>query len=313
MKDRLEMIFQQLDLLAEQIDKIRYDEDIDYYELDERLKPLCDVLNSYIAEFKLPRFTKLIPISRTIYLDPQESDTARTLVLFNAGKASLATALEAKRRGVNAVLFYVKNMDPTFARWAFPQEQAVKKIAEKLDLPLVIQKTKMYYRNPLYRARIFNTGLKYAVENNYSIHLWTGTFDGVSIKNNPFRFFPNSVEFKSLYTELINSVVRDFSIVTPLSSASYMWDVLVSNKGYARYTFSETPFDAVLSYLYNIDYSMIEESDPDLYMKYMEKLRREYIAENGIPPKTIDDLWKRYFFYNIYKSKHYKELMEFLD
>ena len=312
MNDRLEMIFQQLDILASQFDKIRYEEEIEDYELDERLKPLCDVFNSYVAEFKMPRFTRSISVSRSIYISTQDRES-KTLILFNAGKASLATALEAKRRGVNATLFYVKNMDPKFARYAYPQEQAVLNLADRLDMPVVVHKTKMDPKNPLFRARIFNSGIQYAVEQKFSIKLWTGTFDGVSIKNNPFRFFPNSVEFKRLYMELINSVVRDFSIVTPLSSASYMWDVLVSNKGYARYTFSETPFDAVLSYLYNVDYSMIEESEPDLYMKYIEKLRREYIVENGIPPKTIEDLWKRYFFYNIYKSKHYKELMEFLE
>ena len=312
MSDRLEIIFQQIDLLAEQIDKIRYEEDMEEYELDIHMKPLCDIFNSYLSEFKMPEFRKIYYNSRTIYISPQD-ENSKTLVLFNGGKASLATALEAKRRGVNAVLFYVKNMDPTFARWAYSQEQAVKQMAEKLELPLVIQKTKMYYKNPLYRARILNTGLQYAIEHNFSIHIWTGTFDNVSIKNNPFRFFPNSVEFKDCYSNLVKSIYRDFAIITPLPTSSYMWDVLMSNRGFVKYIYSETTIDAVLTYLYSIDYSVVEEEDGTLYMKYMEKLRREYEVETGVKPKTIEDLWKRYFFYNIYKSKHHEELLKFLE
>lgn len=312
MNTALELIFDSIETLASQFDKIRYDEEMEEVEVDYHLKPLCEIFNSHVLEFKMPRFTEMYRKSRTIYLSPQDG-RARTLVLFNAGKASLATAIEAKRRNVNAVLFYVKNMDPKFARWAFPQEQAVRQLAEKLDLPLVMQKTKMDPKNPLYRARIFNMALKYAIEQDYSIKIWTGTFDGVSIVNSPFRFFQNSVEFKRCYTELIHSVIGDFAIVAPLPSSSYMWDVLMSNRGLARYAFSETTIDVVLSYLYNIDYEMIEEQDEGLYMKYMEKLRNEYIAERGIPPKRIEDLWQRYFFYNIYKSKHYKELIRFLE
>jgi hypothetical protein len=283
----------------------------DTLPLHKSFMPLCDVLNENIKGFDT------FPCAYDLKLKADNfevKEPKKVIVMFSGGKVSLAVTLFLMRQEkYEPILFYVKCNLGNDRSVGKKQEEAVKILADKLNLPLVVKSMALSEKNPLYKMRMINEAIKYAVSQGYSHKIITGMYDGASLRNNPFEVASNTREFRAFQEKIIRTSIKDFRLTAPMPSVEFMWQELVANKGLIKYIFSETFIDRYLLYMYSVDHDLIGEENTSLYVKYIHKLRRELERATRHEVKNVEMLWQSYFFYNIRKSKHYFEVERFLE
>ena len=273
--------------------------------VDDHFIPLCDVLNDYIQNFEYPFLLKydVKPLNYKATKD-------KKVILFSGGKVSLAVALHYKEMSADSVLFFVKDRFGQLKKTSREHEEAVRKLASKLELPIMVESIKLNPENPLYKLVMLNHAIYFAMSEGYDINIAMGLFDGTSRFNNPFSMISNAVEFRNCYEYVLQTAKEDFHIAIPMASYSYTWDVLKSHKAFIPYIYSESRLEEIVLYICRVDHNLLEEEDKSLYMKYIHKLHMKMEKELGVPVNDIKTVWKRYIPYPISMSKHKKEVID---
>lgn len=266
--------------------------------IDEKFRPICMLINGNIKEFVMPEFNKCHSVAH-IY-----SRGEREILLFSGGKVSLAMALHMKRIGKSPILYYVDNRHSRYVKQSRKKQDMVRDIADKLGMDLVIQPSELDLNNPMSIPRILDMGVEYAIDNgcNYDIHM--GVFEGTSVVDNEFNFYGYTHEFLHIIEQIFNESLPDFHIRNALPSYSIAWDELLrfDNREYIPYIVADTPMDESVLYIIKSDYNMISDVSESDYMSHIKKLKWHLESELG-RSVSKEELWSRYFFYNIAKSK----------
>lgn len=260
--------------------------EVDDYSLHESYKPLNDVIRrGYIYEYMPFEKKDIKPIDYKIEL-PQ-----KPILLYSGGKCSTALALEYKNR--NPMLFYVGK-----------DNEWIKEFSAELTLDYRVNDIELNHGNPLYLLYIIGLAILYAVEYHYSPIIYVGTFEMSSIHNNPISMWSNCVELIVSFEEVLHQVLPDLQIMLPMPSYSYVWDILMQNKGYLKYVQHGTNVDRMIFEMAKEDWWI---EDCENYLLYIKKLRKIYYNEIGYKA-SLKDFWQRYFFYDIRRSKHIPEM-----
>ena len=104
--------------------------------------------------------------------------------------------------------------------------------------------------------------------------------------------------------QIFNESLPDFHIRNALPSYSIAWDELLrfDNREYIPYIVADTPMDESVLYIIKSDYNMISDVSEYDYISHIKKLKWHLESELG-RSVSKEELWSRYFFYNIAKSK----------
>lgn len=226
---------------------------------------------------------KLVPID----YDMDEKCT----LLYSGGKCSIALAIDFQRK--HPLLYYVGN-----------NRDKIRGFANELDLEYVVENKKLDDSSPLYIVWIIALAIKRAVENHMAPIIYLGTFEMSSIHSNPISMWKNCVEIIRAFEYAIRQVIPSFQIKMPMPSYTYVWEILMKNKGYLKYVWCDEALDAMIFDIAKDDW---EIESCKYYILYIEKMKNWYEQELGYRT-NLRDFWKRYFFYDIIRSNHRYEM-----
>lgn len=258
------------------------------------IRPL-HIINSYLSNFIVPSFEQY-------EYETYSNEGHKQVLLFSGGKISTAVASILKRKEKDIILLYYKNVDdnPNNIK---PKADAVTKLADELDMDLIIIPIGYNKSNPLFMMYLIaETVNQITAYQDWSFNILTGLFYGTSIYNNQFESLAYSREFIEAEKNLFCKVISEFNISMPIPSMSFAWDELMRRKEVIPYLICEDEVDRITSYIIQSDYDIIEP-DEEKYLKYFRRLKNIYRNEIGINSVTDKEVWKRYFFYNMSYSK----------
>lgn len=253
--------------------------------LHESYRPLVNILRRGYRDIDV-RFSKQeLKHIFYAYNDPSK------ILLYSGGKCSTALALECKNTG--PLLYYVGD-----------DEDMVKDFCKEIGLNYSIYNKEFDTDSPLYLVWIIASAITSAVNWGLPPIIYLGTFEMSSIHNNPVCMWKNCVEVIRAFEDVIKQVIPQFQIKLPLPSYSYVWDILMKNKGYLKYIRTDTVLDEMIFCIAKEDWWIEDCND---YLLYIKKLRKLYYNEVGYKA-SLEEFWKRYFFYDMSRSKHNPEM-----
>ncbi len=255
------------------------------YQLHISYMPLFDIIRQgYIYEYMEFDDKLLTPLK-------YDAERRRPIILYSGGKCSTALALEQSNK--DSILFYAGEEDS----W-------IDDFSKDVGMDYHVSILELNYGNPLYLLCIIGEAIIYAVNNNLSPIIYAGTFEMSSIHNNPVSMWANCIELIQAFEAVMGQVVPDLKILLPMPSYSYVWDTLMKNKGYLKYIRTDTALDEMIFCIAKEDWWIEDCND---YLLYIKKLRKLYYNEVGYKA-SLEEFWKRYFFYDISRSRHNPEM-----
>jgi len=263
--------------------------------IDIGLSGACREYNKRFAGYIMPTFAKREV--EQIHYEP--SDTM--VICFSGGKVSLSCALRYKDIGKNIILFHVAG--------PFKNTDNVQKMADMLDVPLVVHETMDSQKSPFSGMMILNAALEYAVGHQYSPRIVYGYFGGASIYNNDECDWANCSEFLESYKETAQRYVDGFTILNPMPNYSVMWDEILKHRAYIPYIEDKDVTDRRIFENIKMDYRL-EHPNKNTYFKNLHYLKNMYNRKHTENLASMNELWNEYFFYRIENSMYYKDLME---
>ena len=258
--------------------------------MDTAFIPLCRILNSISLGYCMPDFVEQVDEP----LHYEHDDTK--VIVFSGGKVSLACALRYKDIGHKIVLYHVPEAGEDVSR--------IKQISVMLDAPLYIA-DEVLSVTPFSGIILLAYALAYAVSHSYSPKIVFGYFDWASISDNPRKDWAYCREFVLPFRDFGRKCVDGFSILNPIPNYAVMWDELLGHKRYLQYVGYKDEIEQMVFQNIRMDY-YLDEPNKELYLHNIEYLKS--IWDNR--RLTLNELWNKYFFYRIEKSRFYKELME---
>lgn len=256
------------------------------------------------------------------------------LLAFSGGKDSTANALWYKENGYNVTLYHLRGINQTYKdEW-----QVCKKIADKLDMPLIIETVSLHgshcwIEHPMKNMIIANSMIQYCIRNNMYPNIAFGNFTDSSLEDEAFEVCGGDcIEMWESYEDIIAQIIPDFEIDIPFETMRDTWKVILNHKeiidvvqsciGPYRYREylkkkNEKKYDiklfdhhcgscwkCALEYCTYAD-NDLQEYNRGYYSHCLEILKKTYKKECGVKP-TIDDIWDYYFSYPRDKSKFFQ-------
>lgn len=255
------------------------------------------------------------------------------LLCYSGGKDSTATALWYKEHGYKVYLYHVKGINLTYKdEW-----KTVEKLAEKLDMPLIIENVKLkgkqeWIEHPMKNMIVANMALQYGIKNKLTAQVAFGNFSSSSLDTDPFDVCGGDCrEMWEAYNEIIQTVIPSFEMHTPLTNMQDTLDILMKHKDIAvlcqscigPYRYRDylgknnrlkykldlpehrcfSCWKCCLEYIVYADNDIYEYNE-EMYKHCLQILKKTIKTEQGITVK-LDDVWEHYFFYSKDRSKYY--------
>jgi len=277
-------------------------------------------------------------------LEPQlvEKGGQKTVLLaFSGGRGSLATALFYKEHGFDVRLFHVCGIN----REAGDEYEFAKAQAERIELPFYVHNVALndgyfdeqYMEHPLKNIAICNAMIHFCLDHQLPPHIAFGTYEMDRLAYNCFAVCgAECKEMFEAYEKIVKPIIPDFRISTPLSHEGMAIERLIRNPGYLDMTTSCATskmlrrygqarvkkffgidvhkqdcgvcWKCAKDYIFRCDYGFVEEPNYHYYIICITILKAQFDGERGYPCFSIYDIWNRFFFYNISKSKFHEEL-----
>ena len=294
---------------------------------DDSFKKLFDIFKEqsdvkYFCEYRNKRFTTL---------NYSVEDDKTIIICISGGKDSLATILHYKDLGYKIYLYHLKGINLTYK----DEYKAVEQIAEILDLPLITEEVQLkgkqeWIEHPMKNMIIASMALQYGIRNNLTTNIAFGNFSTSSLATDPFEVCGGDCkEMWEVYEQMIQRVLPNFKIQTPLSNFQDTIDALLEHSEYLEYTQSCIGPYRYREYLksnnekkYSIklpqhrcgscwkcclEYCVfcdngIYEYNAEYYEHCMRILQKTLYKETGIKYNK-EETWQHYFFYDRSKSK----------
>ena len=261
------------------------------------------------------------------------------LLAFSGGKNSLATALFYKEHGFDVRLFHLCGINRAYG----DECEIARQQAERIDLPLYVQNVSVgdgYYEDytihPMRNIIIANAMIHFAFNHHLPPNIAFGTLEMDRLAYNCFDVCGGDCrEIWDAYECIIRTLIPDFRVRTPLSSDEQVYERLRMNPSYrkmitscatelqhrgicqrrvARF-FDYMPEDNRCGVCWKCARDYIYECDHDLavpnyhyYIICLTILKAQFDGEIGVASHSMQDIWHRFFFYNMRESKFYEEL-----
>jgi len=313
-----------------------YISDADKFEdviwLDDSFKPLCDIIDSNLFQFKRP-------LLKEFELEPVEYNynPKECVVLLSGGKDSAAAAYYYKQAGYTVHLYHATGINKAYG----DEKYAAERIAEYLGCDLYIDKlwaggTHSYIEHPLKNYAIANGALHYALDNGYSPTLVTGNFNQSFLDLNEFSVCAGDcVEMWRAYENIVRRVIPEFSVQLPLATNGDTFKLLAEDDELLSLVVScMSPYrfrahwkhrteerynlrlldnrcgccwKCCIEAMWLMDNNKIPYN-AEYYTHCIEILEKTKVKETGVRAENINDLWTNYMFYPMTDSKHYEWL-----
>lgn len=299
------------------------------YELSKIFKPLVDFFY-HNTKINRPKYInvgfKPVKISKTknIYT-----------VCISGGKDSIAVAKYLIDEGHKVQLYHMRGINPAY----YDEFTVIPKIAECLGVPYHIEKVRLvgshqYIEHPMKNMLIANGAINYCLENNIYPNIVFGNYETSDITGMEFDIDAGDSRYMwDMYEQLIQTIIPDFQIYTPLKDISQTYDLIEYNKPLlinsiscmSPYRFrkswkkrTEDKYNVelmpnrcgccakcCLEYMVLVDKYILDYNE-DYYNHCMQILIQNTKKECGIKKPTVEQVWDRFFWYDISES-HYTE------
>lgn len=267
-----------------------YHHKVDKVKINKAFLPLCRVINTFDPSFIMPDFEdeEIEPLHYT--------HTGKQLLLFNGDIASMACALMYQNRDVK--LFFI----------GF--DSRIKALADKLHMDLYQEhKPRSIYRESPFRGIIrANLALEFAIEHGCSPVLLSGFLEGESLADHSFDNASYCREMLDAYEQAIKVECPEFHVAKPIPNLDIAWQQVVSHKKLVSSIICKSLLQERILEVAFVDFNIVPYDDS--YNHNIKVIKQNYMKATGAKEASLYDIWQKYFFYNIEKSKAYKELIE---
>ena len=308
--------------------------------LDESFKPLCDILQERLLQFRSPIFKKFdLPNVYNTFTSQKNWDTKckEVTVCLSGGKDSAATALYFKNHGYRVHLYHAAGVNKAYG----DEKKAAQSIADYLGCDLFIDTfnlsgTHQYIEHPLKNYIIANGALHYAMAKGYAPVLSFGNFYKSTLDMNEFEVCGGDcIEMWFTYADIIRTIIPDFEIKIPLATNGDTFDILKTDwklftlavscmspyrfrahwKHRTEQTFGLRLFDnrcgccwkCCTESIWLMDVGKMEYNEE--YYKHCLGVQISAILKENDEKVDVEGAWNNYMFYPIEKS----HAMEFID
>ena len=299
-------------------------------------KILPDVFMSIIMLFKEYGHTNYDVRYKSVkyeLLDTSEAHKNTILVCYSGGKDSTATALYYKDLGYDVYLYHLKGINKTYVdEW-----KNVKEVAEALDIQYVIEEVKLkgtqeWTEHPLKNWIIANKAIQFAIKHKLPTNIAFGNFSTSTLNKDPFSVCGGDCrELWEAYNKIIQHIIPDFEVQTPLENMQQTLDILMEHKDiavmcqscigpyrYRKYLHKKNAehygiqvpenrcgscWKCCLEYIVYCDNDIYEYNE-EYYKHCISILRHNLKYEQGISVRKCD-VWEYFIFYDRSKSKYY--------
>ena len=262
---------------------------------------------------------------------PTLKDDKFMLVCASGGKDSTAVAKYYMAKGYEVILYHMKGINQAY----YDEHKAVEKIAEDLDVPYFIDDVRligkhMYVEHPMKNMLIANGAIQYCLEFNMPVNIAFGNYQTSKLEDMEFEIDGgDSRDMWDMYEEIIRNEIPDFKIHTPLKSINDTYDILYYHddlvedsiscmspyrfrKHWKERTEKKYGVDLLpnrcgccakccLEYMVLVDMRYLRYNE-DYYRYCFGRLWKIAEKETGVKAKNIDQIWNRYFWYDISES-----------
>ena len=326
---RIEHKYINVSSLLDEIEKLYFltsnaDEYIKGECVSRLVKPIADVMtgNAYLYPIKY-KF-HLISSLDTI------QDDKTYIVCTSGGKDSVATAKVLKEAGFNVILYHMHGINQAY----YDEYTTIPKIAEYLGVPYHIEDVKLigkhqYVEHPMKNMLIANGAITYCVQNKLPVNIAFGNYSSSKLDDMEFDICAgDSRDMWYIYEQVIQNIIPDFHILTPLESIKDTYDILSKDtdlyslciscmspyrfrKHWAERTEKKYKLKlfpnrcgccakCCLEYMVMAD-TFITAYDKEYYNHCFDVLKKTARKETG-EKMTNQEVWDRYFWYNIEMS-----------
>lgn len=258
------------------------------------------------------------------------------VVCCSGGKDSVATAQYYKNRGYTVVLYHMKGINPAY----YDEHKAVKNIANYLDIPYYIDEIKLkgkhqYVEHPMKNMLIANGAIQFCLDNNMPVNIAFGNYNSSKLEDMDFEIDGgDSRDMWDIYEHIVSQEIPHFKIHTPLESVKDTYELFVNGNinllpkcvsCMSPYRFrkhwkerTEKKYNIQLmenrcgccwkccmEYMVLVDYHLIHHEyffSQEYYNYCFDILTKTALKETGAESATINQIWNRYFWYDITQS-----------
>lgn len=296
---------------------------------DVSFQPLLELFNQfgeteYSVEFKKKQYNK-------IQLD--NYDPKNIIVCFSGGKDSLSAVLHYQKLGYNVYLYHITGLNKVY----YDEYKAVKKLSEKLNLPLYLEDVTYtgqheWIEHPMKNMLMLNLALQFGIREKIGVKIATGNFYTSTVYLDSFDVCGGDcIEMWRAYEGIIKKVIPKFHVYVSsknfqstinslLKKPELIPDVIscmtpnrfreqLRKKNQIKYGFPVLEnrcgscWKCCIEYIIMADNDLIKY-DESYYKHCLDILRNTTKKESGEILYTIDDIWNRWLFYDRRKSKY---------
>lgn len=305
--------------------------------LDNSFKALCDILESNLYLFTVPKL-KHFDYEE---LPHKSCDAKEVVVLLSGGKDSAAAAYYYKKRGYDVHLYHAEGINKAYG----DEKKAAQRIADYLGCDLFIDKllaygTHPFIEHPMKNYAIANGAIHYALREGFAPTLVTGNFNKSYLDLNEFEVCGGDcVEMWDAYEDIIRRIIPDFSVQLPLETNADTFKLLLEDTELLNlavscmspYRFREhwkhrteekynvrllqnrcgCCWKCCIEAMWLMDIGRMDYNE-EYYKHCIEILEKTIIKETGTQARSIHDLWENYIFYPMEQSKGYDWLSTYI-
>lgn len=302
------------------------------YDRETKNKSVPNIFFPLIDEF-----TANVYITKPkFYKDTYETISVPTdkkfmLVCCSGGKDSVAVATKLKNCGKEVMLYHMKGINRAY----FDEHKAVETIARILDVPYYIEDVRltgkhMYVEHPMKNMLIANGAIQFCLDHNLPVNISFGNYMSSWLEDMDFEIDAgDSRDMWDIYEGIIQHEIPDFLVHTPLNDISETYDIILKDYSLLENTIScmspyrfrkywkertETKYGVellpnrcgccakcCLEYMVLADKGIIEYN-PEYYIHCFGILGKTALKETRNSEATVDQIWNRYFWYDISQS-----------
>lgn len=219
-------IFQSINYLYSEISSAKESDTLVPVVYESSFNSLFDILDVNVPWFKRPE-TRDLPVAQLNYrYNPKD-----IIVCISGGKDSVATVLHYYRQGYNVYLYHLHGINKVY----YDEFESVKKIAEYLNLPYVIDECTLtgqhdFVEHPLKNYIIANGAINWAINNHIAPNIAFGNFSNSKLEDMQFDVCGgDSLDMWLAYNKIISKLIPGFSVKLPLYNQKDTYDILGKN------------------------------------------------------------------------------------
>ena len=301
------------------------DYDTNIHILSEVFKPLVKMFKEYVL-IKEPQFDEYI------FKPLNESELKQGIytVCISGGKDSVAVTKYLVDRGYNVMLYHMQGINPAY----YDEHTVIPEISKRFKILYHIDNVRLigkhqYVEHPMKNMLIANGAINYCLEQGIYPNIVFGNYSESNVDGMEFDIDAgDSRDMWNLYEAIIQNILPSFKVYTPLKNISDTYRILddinlikecISCMGPYRFRKhwkkrTEDKYDISLmpnrcggcakcafEYMVLTDRGDLEYNR-DYYNHCMDILIKNTKTEVGIKNPTFDEVWNRFFWYDISES-----------